>query len=848
MPSPESAPIVVAGDVSIDWLAWPLPVAPEEETPGAQNWRLQEGTRMVARRGGALLLTDLLRHATKRPVTGPEVESIELRGPDEHLHSMVDLTSASQGFRIERLRGFCGPDGCNPEQPGLDGSAENACLLVLDDSGNGFRDSAASWQELLDTARPAHLIVKMSRPLATGPMWEVVRNGPKGADGKHDPDRLIVVINADDLRAEGIALSRRLSWERTAEDFVRQLASNGKLATLVTCAHLIVRFDCDGVIYHRGRSSEPPVLYFDPAHVEGEFVDGCPGRMMGMTAAFTAGLAASLAENREDAIDRGIRRGMAAACRLAKLGFAADKKGRPDYPHKDVFAAETQPIVTRVDIATPKIVAGEEWSILNDLKGDPIAVARSVVTDGPGQSLRHVPVAKFGELLTADRRETESFRAIGNLLREYLAAPQSEPISIGVFGPPGAGKSFGVQQVAVDAAQGRELKVLEFNLSQFTGLADLIAAFHLVRDCALSGKLPLAFFDEFDSAFESKLGWLRYFLSPMQDGEFREAGHAHPIGSAIFVFAGGTASSFARFSAPMDLPEDHQMRLEFAAAKGPDFASRLRGFVDILGPDPVDERDTTYPLRRALLLRSLLTRRERRLLHGETLHIDKGLLDALLTVPAYRHGVRSMKAVLAMSALTGQTQYQRAALPPPAQLNLHVDPDAFAERVKGQRLPDEQREKLGPLLHEAYRKYRLAMEKDEAAKQRLRDGDPSQKDWAELSEELKESNYLQADDIPRKLRKIGCFTAEKIDGRRAARSLTDAEITLLGEEEHERWNSERLQSHWRLGIRDVVGHESPFLVPWCDLKPEWQDLDKNAAAVIPEVLRKIGQYVYRVER
>jgi len=39
-----------------------------------------------------------------------------------------------------------------------------------------------------------------------------VRHGPRSAGGKPDPERLIVVLNADDLRAEGIALSRRLSW------------------------------------------------------------------------------------------------------------------------------------------------------------------------------------------------------------------------------------------------------------------------------------------------------------------------------------------------------------------------------------------------------------------------------------------------------------------------------------------------------------------------------------------------------------------------------------------------------------------------------------------------------------
>ena len=499
-------PLVVAGDVSIDWLAWPLP-ALREAGSGTANWRQREGTRMVARRGGALLLVDLLRPATTHPVIGPLIDSIELKSPDEHLHSLVDLEPKSHkegetpSFRVSRLRGFCGPEGCNPPQPALDGSAEGAALLVLDDSGNGFRDTASAWQTLLADARPDWLIVKMARPLAAGPMWEAVRHGPLGADGEPDPEHLIVVLNADDLRAEGIALSRRLSWERTAEEFVRDLAANGQLDTLVTCAHLIVRFDCDGVIHHCGRSAEPPVLYFDPAHAEGEFVDAQGGRMIGTTAAFTAALAAALAEDPVDGLDAGIRSGMTASRRLATAGFHEDTKHAPDYPHAHVVTGAPDPDIVALRIPSKRIAAGESWSILHDTLGDPGNAARRVVTEGPAAALARVPLARFAKLRTADRREIESFRAIGNLLREYLSAPRTKPISIGVFGPPGAGKSFGVTQVATQVAQDRTLALLEFNLSQFTSLADLVAAFHLVRDSALSGAMPLVFFDEFDSNF-----------------------------------------------------------------------------------------------------------------------------------------------------------------------------------------------------------------------------------------------------------------------------------------------------------------------------------------------------------
>jgi hypothetical protein len=60
-------------------------------------------------------------------------------------------------------------------------------------------------------------------------------------------------------------------------------------------------------------------------------------------------------------------------------------------------------------------------------------------------------------------------------------------------------------------------------------------------------------------------------------------------------------------------------------------------------------------------------------------------LNALLHVKNYRHGARSMEAIIAMSALTGKASFERSSLPAPPQLALHVDADDFLGLLEASR-------------------------------------------------------------------------------------------------------------------------------------------------------------------
>ncbi len=447
-----------------------------------------------------------------------------------------------------------------------------------------------------------------------------------------------MIVNADDLREHGIKLTPRLSWETTAEDFVRNIGANGKLGMLTNCHHLLIRFGTEAVIHYGINISDDPFLYFDPRRTEGDIAAVVNGEgMVGQTAAFTAAIAADIAMRGDFDANQAIRRAMQASAALVVDGFRQTEEKIPDYDLKNAFKVNRSDIKSdrnikpvRVAIPTAQLcdLDARPWRILEN-RGDISELARRVASQGVEAALG-APIAQYGDLTTADRKEVEALRAIRNLLDEYVHTPtMKKPLSIAVFGPPGSGKSFTVKQLADGLVNnGGKRPPLEFNLSQFDEVARLTAAFRLIQDRILATEIPMVFFDEFDSSLKSEpLGWLKYFLAPMHDGEFRDGEVTHPLGRAIFVFAGGTRTSFKDFSQPVNDA--------FKQAKGPDFLSRLRGHVDIMGIEAGDiEGDHSWPVRRAIPFRFMLKRRARGLSSttGE-LAIDDGVLHAFLTVP-----------------------------------------------------------------------------------------------------------------------------------------------------------------------------------------------------------------------
>jgi hypothetical protein len=314
----------------------------------------------------------------------------------------------------------------------------------------------------------------------------------------------------------------------------------------------------------------------------------------------------------------------------------------------------------------------------------------------------YVPLLTFGKLTLIERQEIEGLRSIRNLFKDYLedsgrAGPAFPPISIAVFGSPGSGKSFAVKQIAFEINRNlneprRGLEAIEYNVAQFRSVDELGDAITRASVINNEGKTPLVFFDEFDCGCEgTPLGWLKYFLSAMQDGIFYGARQTIKMARAIFVFAGGVYQSFESFDPSSALAATGRERRDsdeignrlrhFRDQKGPDFISRLRGHINIL-PINVGEGEVKPIIRRAFILRGLLEKKSLivKARGQHVAYIDPDIVYALLTVDLYRHGARSMEAILQMCSLI-QGKIEKASLPSRAQLNMHVDADEFYLRM-----------------------------------------------------------------------------------------------------------------------------------------------------------------------
>ncbi|MFW6156531.1 MAG: ATP-binding protein, partial [Armatimonadota bacterium] len=670
------------GDITVDWMIARIQDNPDE-TARAAAWHSVGGTRACPEPGGAELLLRLMKaivglqeNADDFTLSGPDLSGRRYYSPS---YSMLCRSytvwmpfpreaGGEKGWSW-RVAEFCVPEEAQrePTRPFVAEAPADPNVIMIDDADLGFRESPEMWPAALDDPEngPDTILLKMCHPIASGELWHHLAD--------KFSERLLLLASLSDVRRAGVQTGYDLSWEQLAEAMVPAIREHPQMSR--ASAVVVAMETMGGVVIER---DGPAHLIFDPVNLGDAWLKQYPGMMMGYTTCMAGAIGREVLLDRDrnpDLLDAATR-GVHATRVLHQVGYGT-LRGEPkvsdlQFPAREIAEAlevDQQELgVVTVDEPSP------DWTILEEkLAGDIMDLARRVFHDGPQGALGAVPVQQIGGWCSLDRREIESMRGLGRIIADYASDRSADkPLCIAVFGRPGSGKSFAIRQLA-DELLSDDVETIKFNLSQASHHSELVPVFHQIRDAVVRAKLPLVFWDEFDARYEGvDLGWLSQFLVPMEDGEFREDGFMHPLGRAMFIFAGATSHSMDEFRRPV-FPEEGSAAEAMRALKAPDFYSRLHGYVDVLGPNPQDEEDRYFRLRRALLLRSLLRSRAPNIEVSRDDSIEESLLRAFLDVEEYRHGARSMRCIIDMSRLSGRDTFDCSCLPPPNQLGLHVN-------------------------------------------------------------------------------------------------------------------------------------------------------------------------------
>ncbi len=306
----------------------------------------------------------------------------------------------------------------------------------------------------------------------------------------------------------------------------------------------------------------------------------------------------------------------------------------------------------------------------------------------------------IGHLRTTDPAEIGPVLTLQTVMDSYVSKESFQrPLCIGVFGPPGSGKSFSVKEVARVIGQKFDndpFDFFEFNLTQFSDPDENNSSIYLIRASVAKGKVPITFWDEFDCRYDhNEFGYLRYFLPSMQDGVTYVHGAPYYIGRSIFVFAGGVMSNWEGMEALLATEDPVELQ-RAKTLKIPDFMSRLRVVLDIDGIEISDDllRDSASPeelkdLRRILLKRAFIIAHQMDTHWKKAARKTSGLLLRLL-LSKYKFGARSIEAVIEASRAADRLVYGLPELIGPSGARIHA-----TWRVDLERRIDQIRKKQG---------------------------------------------------------------------------------------------------------------------------------------------------------
>jgi len=810
------------------------------------------GTKFTATFGGAKLSFDLLEYFLNRiisknaAITGkciwpfndkPDLISSEGTDHDSYLRWEIKRSADKKNskneycIRLFEKLGFGGQEVSGKSgwfRPVSKINSGNYKFIIIDEAGIGFRNHSKSWP---DFSQADKIILKTTFPLCEGPLWrELVRNGRK----------LITIVNLNQIKHYNVRISNGISWEQTALDIVYGIHKDPMLKNLLRSGELIITIGTAGaVLITTGENPDffEYRLIFDPENMEEDWEEKYDREivnLIGFGSSFLAGFSAPYFAGTltiKDCIKVGLNT-MVAAMVKGVFELSGTSRLKPNDLSSALFERFFDRYYASAFIPSPAWSPGPEyihnhqWSILENNyenrninyipKSDLHPMAFSLALNGTG-SLHYAPRLSLGKTTIFDRNEIENLRNLRKLIEFYDKHEDGKkPLNIAVFGPPGAGKSFIIKALASDIFKNSRSgpSFLTFNLSQIREESELPGAFHKIRDEALKGRLPFVFWDEFDS---DDYRWLKSFIAPMQDGTFQEGKETHPIGKSIFVFAGSMTYTMNHFSEKMT-------EKDLIWKKGPDFLSRISGYLNVFGPNRKpwfdsktgqwcregDPEDNCFSIRRALFINHVLRP------GGNIIDIDPQLLRTLVEVCSYKSGARGLDRLLTNLSVHSGRKIELSDLPSKEIIQINVDYNDFIKKLEDENIWGKVNyESLAVSIHNSWLNFKVTDSVYFEA-------------YGDLNFDGRFDNIMAAGRIGEVIAESGQFKlVSKTDllpealvkAKKDFIKYIEDENNLdkMAEKEHDGWMKVKLGSGWNDGERSDYHKKHPCLVPWKDL-------------------------------
>lgn len=210
--------IIVTGDICVNVLLWNI--LPQEEKK--LNWENSINLHQLSVPGAAFLLAKMIALATDQTIISPVIPKGNSFYHDHFLYSFVEIKpyprstnqKESKVYRLYRFMGFSGgTTNSNLNVLPLEEDVIDAPIVVIDDENNGFNQHAGYWPlAIKSTGITPVVFYKMDNPIEGNPLLQHLF--------RYHRDKTIIIINADDLRSKGVNISKSISWEKTAHDFL----------------------------------------------------------------------------------------------------------------------------------------------------------------------------------------------------------------------------------------------------------------------------------------------------------------------------------------------------------------------------------------------------------------------------------------------------------------------------------------------------------------------------------------------------------------------------------------------------------------------------------------------------